>query len=227
MIAASLISDTIPSVKLTDSVEKVLDWMGEYKIGQLPIISERSFRGMVKENDLLDAENPKAKIQDILYLNEEMPYVSGQNLFVGQSAHIFEVMSVMSQYQSDTLAVLDLDKHYAGLISARDVVNHLGEVFAVEEEGSTVIIETTQNNYSLAEIGRIVESTDAKVLSMYVHNIPDTAQLEITLKVNVLNPSRIIAAFERFKYVVKMSYFHAEAIEDYKRNLNALMQMLD
>lgn len=226
MVASELISDTLPAVKLTDTVSHVLDWMNEFKITQLPVISGTKLYGIIKENDLLDSESDEAAIKDSLYLDEHAPH--GQsNLYVLEGKHLYEVLSLMSKYKLEILPVCDINKHYLGVITIRDIVQKLGDMFAVNEEGSILVVETQRNNYSLGEIGRIVESTNATVLSLYIYPVPDSNILRITLKVNVLNPSRIAATFERYKYAVAMSYYHLDNVEDYKQNLDLLFKLME
>ena len=42
MLARDLISDSIPSVKMTDKVGRVMGWMSEFKVGQLPIVENET-----------------------------------------------------------------------------------------------------------------------------------------------------------------------------------------
>ena len=63
-----------------------------------------------------------------------------------------------------------------------------------------------QNDYSMSEISRIVESNNAKILSSYMTSIPTMQNIEITLKLNIINVLPIIKDFERFDYTVIASY---------------------
>ncbi|MFN0201409.1 MAG: CBS domain-containing protein, partial [Bacteroidia bacterium] len=119
------------------------------------------------------------------------------------------------------------EKNYLGVITLRDVVKHLAAMFSVQEEGTILVLSVQHNNYSVSEIGRIVESANARILSLYINEIPDTNRFMVTLKINVVNPERVVAAFERFSYEILMSYFRADAIGDYKRNLDMLFWMIE
>lgn len=227
MLASELISDTIPSVKSTDTVERVLDWMGEFKVTKLPIVIQQKFWGIVRESELLDALDEEMTIGELLKIEDGILPEEGKRYGILGSKHFYDVLALMGKLQLEILPVLDEDRNYLGIITAADVAFHAGELFAVHEEGSIIVMETLQNNYLLAEVGRIVESANAKVLSLYVQDFPDSAKVWITLKVNVLNPERVIAAFERYHYTFISSYQHEEENSDYKRNLSALMRMLD
>ena len=44
MIAEELINQLIPALKPSDTAEKAIIWMEEFKTNQLPVIEERRFR---------------------------------------------------------------------------------------------------------------------------------------------------------------------------------------
>ena len=54
MIAIDLINDEIPPLKHSDTAEKALNWMDEFKVSHLPVLKDGNYVGMVSENDILD-----------------------------------------------------------------------------------------------------------------------------------------------------------------------------
>lgn len=227
MLATELISDTIPSVKSTDIVARVLDWMGEFKVTKLPIVVKQKFWGIVRESELLDALDDEMTIGELLEIDENELSEEGKKYGILDSKHFYEVLAQMGKFQLEILPVIDEDRNYLGMITAADIAFHAGELFAVHEEGSIIVVETLQNNYMLTEVARIVEAANAKVLSLYIQNFPDSAKVWITLKINVLNPEKVISLFERYNYTFISAYQPEEDNNDYKRNLSALMRMID
>ncbi len=220
MVAREFISDSIPPIKPSDTITYALDWMYEFKLSQLPIVLDGKFQGIITENDLLDAVDPEAKISELRYTGWDSAYVN-----VNQ--HMYEVIKMMSALQLELLPVLDSEMNYMGLISLKDVVQHLGGHFAIQEAGGILVLEIPSNSYVLSEIGRIVESADAKVLSFYLNTHPDGGALEVTLKLNVEDLTRVVAAFERFKYKVVRTFHQFDRTGDYKQNVDALMFYLN
>lgn len=227
MLASELISDTIPSIKSTDTVERVLNWMGEFKVTKLPVVVKQKFWGIVRESELFDALDEDMTIAELLEMEGDILSEEGKKYAILGSHHFYDVLAQMGKFQLEILPVIDEDRNYLGLITAADVAFHAGELFAVHEEGSIIVMETLQNHYLLAEVGRIVEAANAQVLSLYVRQLPDSAKVWITFKINVLNPEKVIALFERHHYTFISSYQQEEENNDYKRNLTALMRMLD
>ena len=82
------------------------------------------------------------------------------------------------------------------------------------------------HDYSLAEISRIVESNDTKILSSHVASSYDSSQVELVLKLNNTDLTRIIASFDRFGYTIKESYHESEQDDDLQDRYDTLMNFL-
>lgn len=219
MIATDLITDDIPPVKASDSVQQALDWMGSFGTSQLPVVDRSVFQGIASENMLLDAANPEADVSTALYAGWE-------NAFVTENAHLYDVLRMMNAFDLEVLPVLDSKRRYEGLITARNVVQRLGDFFGIQEPGGVLVLEVDPKDYVLSEVGRITEGEDAKVLSL---NLAPNAQgkIEITLKLNVEDLSRVVASFERFKYVVVSIHQKLQSRDDLRGNFDMLMGMID
>ena len=85
------------------------------------------------------------------------------------------------------------------------------------------MLETDKKNFSFGEISRLVETNDAYItqLNTYTEG-EDAGILVITLKVNKIEISDIIATFQRYEYTVR--YFFGE--EDYTNELKENYQHL-
>lgn len=220
MIARELISDSLPSVKSSDSAGMALDWMGEFKLGQLPIVDEGHYKGLITETDILDGADLEQPITELRFSGWDSAYIFHEN-------HIYDAIDLMSNFKLEVLPVLDDDHQFLGVITLRDLTRILGELFAVQEPGGILVLEIPAHSYVLSEIGRIAESADAKVLSLYLANLPGTNDLLLTLKLNVEDLTRVSAAFERFDYNILRSYQRVRPMNDYSRNLDALFRFLD
>jgi len=220
MIAGSLISDKVPSVKSTDSAWSVLGWMSEFKIYQLPIVDDGHYVGMVSEDDILDAS-------DLMHTIGEIPLTTKERASIHEQSHIYEVISMMNNFQLEILPVLSEERDYLGVITLRDIVSQLGTLFSLQEPGGIIILEIPQNGYMLSEIGRITESENAKILSLYISQAPNSQSYYATLKVNVEDLTRLVASFNRFEYNIIKTFFRVDQLQNYQRNLDALMNYLD
>ena len=89
-------------------------------------------------------------------------------------------------------------------------------------------LEVNQNDYSLSEISRLVESNGAKILSSIVNNdIFDANRIKLTLKINKTDLSSIVATFERFEYKIIAKFEDSEMESSDKERLDILFKYLD
>src|SRR3954467_680178 len=109
MVAAELISNVIPPIHTSDSIQKAIDRMVEFRIRHLPIVNEEQFLGLLSENDLIGESDLQTPI-GALALSLVNPYVL-------EEQHIYDVIRLMFERQLTIVPVLDIAKNYSGLIT--------------------------------------------------------------------------------------------------------------
>jgi len=104
----------------------------------------------------------------------------------------------------------------------------LGNIAAMNTPGGVIVLELNANDYSLAQIARIVEDNDAKILSSHVTSIPNSFKIEVTLKINQIDLTFIIRSFMRFDYHIKASFQGNNRYEDIlRKNYDQFMLYLN
>ena len=98
--------------------------------------------------------------------------------------------------------------------------------FAWSETGSILVIELNNNQYSLSEISHIIEAEQGMVISSIISR-PSESKIVLTLKVNKLDVTRIVAALRRYEYDVTGSYSEEEVVDNFKERYDAFMRFLD
>ncbi len=219
MIASDLISPAVPPLKPEDSVEKAMNWMKEFHLEHLPVVEEGRYRGLISEMDLLDLEDVNVLIKDLnIPLNRP---------FAVQQEHIFDVLQKIDEHRLSLLPVLGEEESYLGVISRESIINFYANISAVKNPGGIVTLEMSANDYSLAEIARIVESNNAAILNATVNTIANSSRIEVILKINQADINAVIATFERFEYTVKQAYQEDEHNDILKDRFDSLMNYLD
>jgi acetoin utilization protein AcuB len=219
MLARDLITDEIPPLKVSDTGNKALRWMDEFKVSHLPVVKNSEFIGLISESDLIDNSSSEETITKI-----KPNYITAHS---SESQHIFEVVKIVSELSLSVIPVLDANKHYLGSISIHRLMNAIAAMPAVGEPGGIIILEININDYSLSEIARIVENNDAKILGTFITSHPDSTKMEVTLKINKGDLSAILQSFERFKYNVTASYHQSGHKDVLKDRYDALMNYLN
>ena len=218
MLLRNLIKDTIPPLLATDTVSKALSWMKEFRQSNLPVISDNGYLGMVYENDLLKVEN-----QDQPLMNQSVPF---NRLFVNEYQHIFDAIRFAANNAFTIVPVLNDREQYMGIVTVMDIIQALAEANSVQVPGGVIVLEMDRNRYALSEIARIVESENAQVLSASAIVTPNPDKVEVTLKVNRVDLTRVLAGFFRHNYDVKASYHQSEFQQDVQSRYEAFMNYL-
>ena len=219
MIASELISYDIPPLKLSDSGAKALDWMEEFKVNDIPIVDQGKYIGLVQESDVLDRNNQEEAISTY-NLDYRKPLAH-------QKQHLFEIIALIVENDVDILPVVDQDEKYLGVITTKNVLNFFSKAISIVNQGSIVTLELNVNDYSMAEIAKLVESDDAKILASFITSHVDSKKLEVTLKINKTEITRILHTFERFNYVVTASYNETEYHKDLQNKYDEFMRFLN
>lgn len=219
MIASELISYDIPPLKLSDTGAKALDWMEEFKTSELPVVDKGKYVGLISEAKILD----KNKIDKLIAAYD----FAFNKPCANQGQHLFEVISLIVQNDISVLPVVNEKNQYLGLITIKRVIQFFSQVVSVANIGSILTLELNINDYSLAEISKLVESEDAKILASFITSLPDSKKMELTLKINKTEISRILHTFERFNYSVVASYNESEYHKDLQNRYDEFMRFLN
>lgn len=219
MIAINLINDEIPPLMHSDSAEKALNWMDEFKVSHLPVLKNGNYVGTISESDILD-QLELDKTLDELFQHLPRPSVLAED-------HIYQVLSRISELKLSVITILDKDEKYLGCSSVQHLMSLIANTGSIRENGGILVLEMAAIDYSLAQIGQIVESNDAKILSSYIMSSPDSTNIEVTLKINKIELDRIIRTFERYDYTIKASFQKSGNLDDMKFRYDALMNYLN
>jgi hypothetical protein len=84
------------------------------------------------------------------------------------------------------------------------------------------------NEYSLAEISRIIESENTKILSSFISTDPlDSSKIKVTLKVNKPELRYLKATLERFGYKILDQYQEEAEYSTEDERIGNLLRFLD
>ena len=219
MLAVELISDSIPPVHTSDPIQKVMERMLEFRIRHLPIVNEEQFLGLISDADLIEAGDYQAPIGSLA--------LSLVNPYVLEEQHIYDVIRLFYEQQLTIVPVLDVKKNYKGLISINTLTEYFAKLTSVSDPGGIIVLEIGNKNNSLAHMAQIVESDNAQILSSYVRTFPDSTRMEVTLKVNKVDISAIVATFMRYEYEVKATFNHSDDNDNSKDRYDSLMNYLN
>jgi len=219
MLAIEMVAQTIHPVHTSDSIQKVLDRMVEFRVRHLPIVNEEQFLGLISEDDFqkeTDYEQPIGALA-----------LSLINPYVLEDQHIYDVIRLFYEQKLTIVPVLNANKNYAGMICINAMTAYFAQLTSSTEPGGIIVLEISNKNNSLAHMAQIVESDNAQILSSYIRSFPDSTKLEVTLKVNKLDISNITATFLRYDYEIKATFNHSDHDDGSQDRYDSLMNYLN
>lgn len=219
MRAQELISELIPPLKYSETGEKALNWMNEFRVSHLPVVKGNQYIGLLSENDVYDMPDPAMKLEEC-FVNLPKP-------FIYENRHVYEVMKMIADLKITVVPILDENNEYIGCTDLLFLMSQITAVISIKEPGGILVLVMNIHDYSLTEIARIVEENNAKILSSYITSLPDSTEIEVTIKINTTDLDRIIHTFNRYDYTIKASFAKGNFADDLKRRYDELMNYLN
>jgi CBS domain-containing protein len=203
-----LISASIPTLNLSDTVIQALDLMSEFHVMQLPVVAAEKYLGLVFEDDLMNHDE-RTSLQS---LDTHFSKVA-----VHANTHFIEAVQMLNDYNLSLVPVIDKENEFVGTIAAIDLLKELGKATGASEPGGLIVLEMEQRNFSFSELSKLVETNDAQITQLNSYWDNNTSSFFVAIKINKFEISDIVATFQRYEYNVKY-YFGEELYENELRN---------
>ncbi|HMU73036.1 MAG TPA: CBS domain-containing protein, partial [Ferruginibacter sp.] len=194
MLTIELINTNIPRLQLKDSVSKALTLVNDFRLTHLPVVENEKYLGLISEDDLLDAEEPRMPIE---LMQENFIKAS-----VHENEHFLNAVTFSNQFDSTVVPVVNEEKELMGVITTSDLLKTLGNFAGTNEIGGIIVLEMERSQFAISEISRIVESNDATILHLNTTVHAETGLLTVTIHINKKEIAAIVATFERYEYDV-------------------------
>jgi Mg/Co/Ni transporter MgtE len=220
MIAEELINHMIPPLKITDDAHKAIIWMEEFRCMHLPVVEDGNLLGFISEEIILESNEIDRSLSKFELV--------GKACSVQLGYHFYDILKVANDHQLQMVAVLNEEQRYVGVITVQDIMISFAQTAAVQMPGGIIVISMDLIDYSLAEISRLVEENNAKIISSSMIEDPlDKGKIKLTLKINQMDLNRVVATLERFEYRVIGRYNEIARDTGEKEKIDMLLRYLD
>jgi CBS domain-containing protein len=218
MLSSQLIQTTYPVLNLLDKVAFALQLMDDYDVVHLPVASEEKFTGMISKEELLDAD-------------ETITIAALQEFFINKSAkateHFMAAVKIAAENNLSLVTIVNDEAEIVGSTSEKEILAALNTFIGNEEPGGIIVLEIDRRNYSFGEISRLVETNDAYITQLNTLTEATTGLVLVTIKVNKIEISDIVATFQRFDYAVRYFFGEEQYTNELKDNYDHLMAYLN
>ncbi|HEV7782042.1 MAG TPA: CBS domain-containing protein [Chitinophagaceae bacterium] len=218
MLTRELLSQTLPSLRLTDKVYQALQLMDDNHVTHLPIVEGEKYIGIISEDDLLRAENDHSELTELQQ--------SFSDISVKDDEHFLKAVQLAADSGLSIVPVITDENELIGSVSYNDLLKFSSEFMSLSEPGGLIVLEMESNQYSFNEISKIVEANDAQITQLNTSNDAETGMMQVTIRINKPEVSDIVASFNRYEYNVK--YFFGEELyaNELRSNYDNLMNYL-
>ena len=214
-----LISASVPTLSPNDTIDQALQLMGDYHISHLPVIDDEKYIGLVSEDDLINAEPQTASIKGL--------QADLSKLSVNANGHVSEAVKLVNENSISLMPVIDNETNWVGAITLADLLKGMGKLNGVDDPGGIIILEIDRKDFSFSQLSKLVEANDAQINQLNTSYDANLGLLTVTIKVNKLEVSAIVATFQRYDYGIKY-YFGEELYEnELKSNYDHLINYLN
>lgn len=218
MLTGELRSQTLPYLHLQDKVYQALQLMNDNQVTHLPIADGDKYAGIISEDDLLQSENDHASLSDLQQ--------SFGNESVKTSEHFLNAVQLAAERGLSVVPIVDDDNNLSGAVTYSDLLKHASEFMSLNDPGGLIVLEMPTNQYSFAEVSKLVETNDAQITQLNTSNDPETGMMQVTIRINKPEVSDIVATFQRYEYTVKYYFGEELYANELRTNYDNLMNYL-
>lgn len=218
MLVSQLLNTGFPSLNIADKASFALQLMDDYDVLHLPVLSNDKFVGIVAKDDLIDADETDTHLSSPEIL---------QQLSVKNEEHFLSALKLIANNELTLLPVVNDQMELVGVVLAKDLFKTVTLFLGIEEKGGLIVLETDKRNFSFGELSRLVETNDSYITQLNTYTEASTGLLVITLKINKIEVSDIVATFQRYDYIVRYFFGEEEYTNELKENYQHLISYLN
>lgn len=217
MLARGLISESLPPLRPQETLARAAAWMEEFRVGQLPVVNDRNYLGLLFEEDLFESSSADCSIQDA-----DIPL---RQIYVEGYRHTLDVLRFVAEARLSVLPVVE-EGQYLGSIIQRELTQRFASIWSFRAPGGVVVLELPERDFSVAHIAHLVENQNTGIMSLYADKNSQTGLMEVTIKFNRMDLSSVEAALLQYGYNIKALYHESPERDDLRMRYELLMSYI-
>jgi len=218
MIAKDLIDFDIPFLKKEDKVSKALELMEEFECSRLPVVvSEGYYAGFLEEKIIVNCDGER--ISDFRLL--------GEHGKIDQDSHYYGIIKCALEFDLPLISIKDHQGRYLGVVPTVSAFKMFASSSALHTPGGIIVLSLNYKDYSVSEIGRIIENSDAQIINSQISIDPkNNHKIWLTLKLNKEDISHLISILKFSGYQIEKYFSTNVNHENTKERYDSLMNYL-
>jgi len=218
MLISEIIEPAFPQLTISDRVEFAMNLMEDYDVQHLPVTEDEKFVGIISKDDLTDATDT-----DMLAALQHQ-FI---NVSVLPDEHFLTALRQATHFDTSVVPAIDKNGEIKGIITQKKLIRSLAGFLSVEDKGGIIVLEMDRRNFSMGELSRLIETNDAAITQLNTCTEATTGLLIVTVKINKIGISDIIATLQRYEYVIRYYFGEEDYENELKQNYDLLMTYLN
>lgn len=219
MIVEKFVYNEVEPLQIHNTVTEAIDSIRKCDTDCLPVFKSGTLVNYVCSKNLKGKEGSEL-LSSLDSYSAVIPYIRS-------SRHILNALSYLKSVEMHSMAVLDDNNEFMGLVRTRDLVKALSQSLTIRSGGAIIVVKMKTRDYSLADLTRIVEYSDAKLLGILTFDAETEGEIEVHLKLNTNTLKNVLATMERFDYQVIQYFNREDRSEDLNERYENLMNYID
>lgn len=199
MFIKDYISKDYPAFNHTDSIEEASEIAKEFGYSHIFIKKKGLYVGALSQSFL--EESPDGNLNSL-----EIHY---EKFAILEDGNVLDTVKLFHIFNSNVVPVIGHTEKYLGYISCDDIFSEFSKYPLFSENGAILTIQTSSKHYSITEVAKIVESSNAKMYGCYISAVNED-NIQLTMKISSENLSSIDETFERYGYNVVHKHYDDE-----------------
>lgn len=126
------------------------------------------------------------------------------------------------------MPVIENGRKFAGVIERHVLFDHIVRLMNLTEYGSLITIHFEERDFTLSQLVRIIEAEGGLILGLSVQSPKSSHPFYVvTIKLNLPDPARIVAALKRHEYIVDTHSSDNQEDRRYEERADELMHYLN
>ncbi|TDM00481.1 MAG: hypothetical protein C4K58_04550 [Flavobacteriaceae bacterium] len=182
----------------------------EYSLKNLPVLEDGKWVGNITKKDLIKKGLGKLK---------PTPYC------LKPEDSLFDALNLFSSRKTDMIPIVGENEDFLGIVTLDILLDYFEKVDFLTEKGQMLWLEHQRENYSVAEISKIVESEGGKILGIYLETLRGD-YFRALVKFISEDPLAITHSLERYGYQITQKFYNDKNSELIKERYLSLVQYL-
>jgi acetoin utilization protein AcuB len=218
MLIKDISLSALPWVHNHDTVARAIQIMQDEQVTQLPVVDGDQYVGLTQEQHLLEVEDDQEPLHRYTGI---LP-----RPFVKLEDHFLQALQLTSLHEIQLIPVVGEEQELVGVLTAKELLAVLSRFLGLQEPGALIVVEKEIHQYSLGDLSKLIESNDAQITQLNTFSNEQTGMMLITIRVNKIEISDIIATFQRYDYKVCFVAGEEQYTNELRSNYDHLMHYL-